>query len=162
VVSKLLPRHDALPGEELVKVKLKQGRGVWGVDLKIVDDDGQPQPWDGKAYGHLRVRGPWIASGYFKGEGGSPVDEEGFFTTGDVATIDADGFLQLVDRSDRCCWWCRAQARASAASPCSNSCPRASPNGGCPTMCSRWPSCRIRRRGNCSRPSSVSSTGITP
>jgi acyl-CoA synthetase (AMP-forming)/AMP-acid ligase II len=99
VVSKLLPRHDALPGEELVKVKLKQGRGVWGVDLKIVDDDGQPQPWDGKAYGHLRVRGPWIASGYFKGEGGSPVDEEGFFTTGDVATIDADGFLQLVDRA---------------------------------------------------------------
>ncbi|WP_454708395.1 long-chain-fatty-acid--CoA ligase [Delftia acidovorans] len=99
VVSKLLPRHDALSGEELVKVKLKQGRGVWGVDLKIVDDDGRPQPWDGQARGHLRVRGPWIASGYFKGEGGSPVDEEGFFTTGDVATIDADGFLQLVDRA---------------------------------------------------------------
>ncbi|MFH5256275.1 long-chain fatty acid--CoA ligase, partial [Burkholderia semiarida] len=62
-------------------------------------DEGQPQPWDGKAYGHLRVRGPWIASGYFKDEGGSPVDEQGFFATGDVATIDPDGFLQLMDRA---------------------------------------------------------------
>ncbi|MBS0342288.1 MAG: long-chain-fatty-acid--CoA ligase [Proteobacteria bacterium] len=99
VISKLLPRHDALPEEELVKVKLKQGRGVWGVDLKIVDDEGRKQPWDGEAFGHLRVRGPWIASGYFRGEGGSPIDEEGYFTTGDVATIDPDGFLQLVDRA---------------------------------------------------------------
>jgi fatty-acyl-CoA synthase len=99
VISKLLPKHDGMDPEALVKVKLKQGRGVWGVDLKIVDDEGQVQPWDGEAFGHLRVRGPWIASGYFKGEGGSPIDEEGFFTTGDVATIDADGFLQLVDRA---------------------------------------------------------------
>ncbi|HVR51107.1 MAG TPA: long-chain-fatty-acid--CoA ligase [Pseudorhodoferax sp.] len=99
VISKLLPKHDSLSGEELVKVKLKQGRGVWGVDLKIVDDAGQVQPWDGEAFGHLRVRGPWIASGYFKGEGGSPIDEEGYFSTGDVATIDPDGFLQLVDRA---------------------------------------------------------------
>jgi len=125
VISKLLARHDDLPEEELVKVKLKQGRGVWGVDLKLVDDAGQVQPWDGESRGHLRVRGPWIASGYFKeppgggaasatprggleslgrpgafqGEGGSPIDEEGFFSTGDVATIDADGFLQLVDRA---------------------------------------------------------------
>ncbi|CAN7746181.1 long-chain-fatty-acid--CoA ligase [Pseudorhodoferax sp. LjRoot39] len=99
VISKLLPKHDGMSGEELVKVKLKQGRGVWGVDLKIVDDAGQVQPWDGEAFGHLRVRGPWIASGYFKGEGGSPIDEEGYFSTGDVATIDPDGFLQLVDRA---------------------------------------------------------------
>jgi fatty-acyl-CoA synthase len=99
VISKLLPKHDSLQGDELVKVKLKQGRGVWGVDLKIVNDDGQVQPWDGEAFGHLRVRGPWIASGYFKGEGGSPIDEEGYFSTGDVATIDTDGFLQLVDRA---------------------------------------------------------------
>jgi fatty-acyl-CoA synthase len=99
VISKLLPKHDGMDPEELVKVKLKQGRGVWGVDLKIVNDEGQVQPWDGEAFGHLRVRGPWIASGYFKGEGGSPIDEEGFFTTGDVATIDGDGFLQLVDRA---------------------------------------------------------------
>jgi len=99
VISKLLPKHEAMPEEEKVKVKLKQGRGVWGVDLKIVGDEGQLQPWDGVAFGHLRVRGPWIASGYFKGEGGSPIDEEGFFSTGDVATIDPDGFLQLVDRA---------------------------------------------------------------
>lgn len=99
VISKLLPKHDGMDAEELVKVKLKQGRGVWGVDLKIVDDAGKVQPWDGEAFGHLRVRGPWIASGYFKGEGGSPIDEEGYFSTGDVATIDPDGFLQLVDRA---------------------------------------------------------------
>ncbi|WP_407062680.1 AMP-binding enzyme, partial [Aquabacterium sp.] len=56
-------------------------------------------PWDGQAFGHLLVRGPWIASGYFKGEGGSVLDAEGYFPTGDVATIDADGYLQLVDRA---------------------------------------------------------------
>jgi len=82
-----------------VKVKLKQGRGIWGVAPKIVDDEGRCLPWDGKAFGHLRVRGPWIASGYFKGEGGAHVDAEGYFGTGDVATIDADGYLQLVDRA---------------------------------------------------------------
>ncbi|MDQ7958427.1 MAG: long-chain-fatty-acid--CoA ligase [Rhodocyclaceae bacterium] len=99
VVSKLLPRHEGLDDEALAQVKLKQGRGVWGVDLKLVDDAGEVQPWDGTSRGHLRVRGPWIASGYFKGEGGSPIDQEGFFSTGDVATIDADGYLQLVDRA---------------------------------------------------------------
>ena len=99
VISKLLPKHFALPHEELVKIKLKQGRGVWGVDLKLVGDDGQVMPWDGVSRGHLHVRGPWIASGYFKGEGGTKLDAEGFFPTGDVATIDPDGYLQLVDRA---------------------------------------------------------------
>ena len=99
VISKLLPKHFELPAEELVKVKLKQGRGVWGVDLKLVGEDGQTMPWDGQARGHLHVRGPWIASGYFKGEGGAKLDAEGFFPTGDVATIDPDGYLQLVDRA---------------------------------------------------------------
>lgn len=99
VISKLLPKHAGMPEEELVKVKLKQGRGVWGVDLKIVDADGKALPWDGVAYGHLHVRGPWIASGYFRGEGGDVLDAEGYFPTGDVATIDPDGFLQLVDRA---------------------------------------------------------------
>ncbi|RDI29088.1 fatty-acyl-CoA synthase [Pseudacidovorax intermedius] len=99
VISKLLPKHDSMAEDELVKVKLKQGRGVWGVDLKLVDDMGEVQPWDGQSRGHLRVRGPWIASGYFKGEGGSPMDDEGYFSTGDVATIDTDGYLQLVDRA---------------------------------------------------------------
>jgi fatty-acyl-CoA synthase len=99
VIGKLLPGHAALAGDELVKVKLKQGRGVWGVDLRIVDDEGAPLPWDGSTFGHLRVRGPWVANGYFKGEGGSPIDRDGWFQTGDVATIDGDGYLQLVDRA---------------------------------------------------------------
>jgi fatty-acyl-CoA synthase len=99
VISKLLPKHEGLGAEDLIKIKLKQGRGVWGVDLKIVDDTGQALPWDGVAFGNLMVRGPWIASGYFKAEGGSPLDAEGYFSTGDVATIDPDGFLQLVDRA---------------------------------------------------------------
>ncbi len=99
VVSRLLPKHAQLDPEALVRVKLKQGRGVWGVELKILDADGEPLPWDGVAFGHLHVRGPWIASGYFKAEGGGVLDAEGFFPTGDVATIDPDGYLQLVDRA---------------------------------------------------------------
>ena len=99
VISKLLPKHAGLPEDEVLKIKLKQGRGVWGVDLKIVGPDGQAQPWDGVASGHLHVRGPWIASGYYRNEGGAVLDEEGFFPTGDVATINPDGYLQLVDRA---------------------------------------------------------------
>ena len=99
VISKLLPKHAHRPAEELVKVKLKQGRGVWGVDLKIVGEHGEALPWDGVAFGHLHVRGPWITSGYFKSEGGQVLDAEDYFPTGDVATIDPDGFVQLVDRA---------------------------------------------------------------
>jgi fatty-acyl-CoA synthase len=99
VISKLLPKHAQVSAEDLVKTKLKQGRGVWGVDLKIVDEHGQALPWDGVAFGHLHVRGPWVTSGYFKSEGGQVLDAEGFFPTGDVATIDPDGYLQLVDRA---------------------------------------------------------------
>ncbi|MFC7673375.1 long-chain-fatty-acid--CoA ligase [Mycolicibacterium sp. GCM10028919] len=97
VVNKPLPKHADLTGDDLVAVKLKQGRGVWGVEPKIVDDDGQPLPWDGIGFGHLLVRGPWITSGYFKGD--SALDADGFFATGDVATIDPDGYLHLVDRA---------------------------------------------------------------
>jgi fatty-acyl-CoA synthase len=99
VMGRLLPKHASLPPDEQLRVKVKQGRGMWGVDLKIVDDDGRQLPWDGKAFGEVYVRGPWIASGYFKGEGGSRLDADGFFPTGDVATIDPDGYLQLVDRA---------------------------------------------------------------
>ncbi len=99
VISKLLPKHAQTPAEDLVKVKLKQGRGVWGVDLKIVGENGESLPWDGVAFGHLHVRGPWVTSGYFKSEGGQVLDAEGYFPTGDVATIDPDGYLQLVDRA---------------------------------------------------------------
>ena len=99
VISKLLPKHFDLATEDLVAIKLKQGRGVWGVDLKLVGDDGRAMPWDGSSRGHLYVRGPWIASGYFRNEGGARLDDEGYFPTGDVATIDPDGYLQLVDRA---------------------------------------------------------------
>jgi len=66
--------------------------------MKIVDGDGNELPWDGKAYGDLLVKGHWIISDYFKGEGGSPLID-GWFPTGDVATIDADGYMQITDRS---------------------------------------------------------------
>ncbi|WP_374641458.1 3-(methylthio)propionyl-CoA ligase [Hydrogenophaga sp.] len=93
----------ALPADEKLKVRLKQGRSVFGVDMKIVNEDGVEQPWDGKAYGDLLVRGPWIIASYFKGEGGDPLKYDaagrGWFPTGDVATIDADGFMQITDRS---------------------------------------------------------------
>jgi fatty-acyl-CoA synthase len=67
--------------------------------MKITDDEGRRLPHDGVAYGHLMVRGPWITRGYFGGEGGEILDDEGFFDTGDVATIDADGYMQITDRS---------------------------------------------------------------
>ena len=93
----------ALSPEEQTKVLLKQGRAVYGVDMKIVDGAGKELPWDGKAYGDLLVRGPWIIASYFKGEGGDPLryDEagKGWFPTGDVATIDPAGFMQITDRS---------------------------------------------------------------
>ena len=77
---------------------LKQGRAVFGVDMKIVDADGKELPWDGKAYGDLLVRGPWILSDYYNPEGDSPL-VDGWFPTGDVATIDPQGFMQITDRS---------------------------------------------------------------
>ncbi|MGX5651267.1 3-(methylthio)propionyl-CoA ligase [Hydrogenophaga borbori] len=93
----------ALPADEQLKVRLKQGRTIFGVDMKIVNEAGDELPWDGKSYGDLLVRGPWIIASYFKGEGGDPLRYDaqghGWFPTGDVATIDADGFMQITDRS---------------------------------------------------------------
>ncbi|MDP6832616.1 MAG: 3-(methylthio)propionyl-CoA ligase [Alphaproteobacteria bacterium] len=80
-------------------VKSKQGRAVYGVDMKITDDDGNELPRDGVAFGHLMVRGPWITNGYFKGEGGEVLDDGDWFDTGDVATLDPEGFMQITDRS---------------------------------------------------------------
>jgi len=85
--------------ERQVNYKIKQGRVLYGVDLKITDDDGNDLPRDGEAFGHLMVRGPWITSGYFKGEGGQVIDEDGWFDTGDVATLDPRGFMQITDRA---------------------------------------------------------------
>ncbi|WP_399679841.1 3-(methylthio)propionyl-CoA ligase [Xenophilus sp.] len=96
-------KHLSLPAEEQLALRLKQGRAIFGVDMKIVGGDGKELAWDGKTYGDLLVKGPWIVKEYFKGEGGDPLvrDEkgDGWFPTGDVATIDADGFMQITDRS---------------------------------------------------------------
>jgi len=91
-------KHLALPPAERMKIRLKQGRAIYGVDMKIVGDNGDELPWDGKAFGDLYVKGPWIVAEYFKGEGGNPL-KDGWFPTGDVATIDPDGFMQITDRS---------------------------------------------------------------
>jgi fatty-acyl-CoA synthase len=91
-------KHATLPPKELLEVRLKQGRPPFGVDMKIVDDSGKELPRDGKAFGDLLVRGPWITSGYFKGEGGEVLNN-GWFPTGDVATLDPDGYMQITDRS---------------------------------------------------------------
>ncbi|MGQ2995318.1 3-(methylthio)propionyl-CoA ligase [Variovorax sp.] len=91
-------KHLKQSPEEQLAVRLKQGRAIFGVDMKIVDGENNELPWDGKAYGDLLVKGPWIVKEYFKGEGGDPLID-GWFPTGDVATIDADGYLQITDRS---------------------------------------------------------------
>jgi len=98
-IGNLLPKHRDLPLADQVSVQAKQGRAMYGVELRIVDEHGKPLPHDGAAAGDLKVRGPWVASGYFKGEGGTVVDGEGWFATGDVATIDRDGYIQITDRS---------------------------------------------------------------
>ncbi|TDI61590.1 MAG: long-chain-fatty-acid--CoA ligase [Alphaproteobacteria bacterium] len=88
-----------LPYETLLDYKCKQGRGVYGVEFKITDDDANRLPWDGESSGHLMVRGPWVVQSYFRGEGGKILDDEGFFDTGDIAHIDQEGFVQLTDRA---------------------------------------------------------------
>ena len=94
----LQSRHLALPEEGQLAMLEKQGHIIFGVDMKIVDDGGKELPWDGKTYGNLLVRGPWVIKSYFKGEGGDPL-QDGWFPTGDVATIDPDGYMQITDRS---------------------------------------------------------------
>ncbi|MBU1360991.1 MAG: fatty-acid--CoA ligase [Gammaproteobacteria bacterium] len=96
-------KHLAMPADKQTAIRMKQGRAIFGVDMKIVGEDGKDLPWDGKTYGDLLVRGPWVVKEYFKGEGGDPLVRDaqgrGWFPTGDVATIDEDGFLQITDRS---------------------------------------------------------------
>jgi fatty-acyl-CoA synthase len=93
-------KHKDLTLDQKIDLSLKQGRAIYGVDMKIVDSSGKDLPWDGVAFGNLLVRGPWITSGYFKGEGGDNIlDDDNWFDTGDVATIDPDGYMQITDRS---------------------------------------------------------------
>ena len=91
-------KHLHQSAEQRLALQNKQGRAIFGVDLRIVDENGKELPHDGKAFGDLQVRGPWIIRSYFKGEGGDPLID-GWFPTGDVCTIDPDGYIQITDRS---------------------------------------------------------------
>jgi acyl-CoA synthetase (AMP-forming)/AMP-acid ligase II len=93
-----LAKHDGASLPELVDMQVKQGRQVYGIELKLAGQDGRDAPHDGQSVGELKVRGNWVISGYFKGEGGQAVDEDGWLGTGDVGTIDEDGYVQLTDR----------------------------------------------------------------
>ena len=91
---------EGMSKDEQLDLATKAGRGIFGCELRIVDDNGDELPWDGKAFGALQVRGPWVCSDYFKlaGGGGSHTDD-GWFDTGDVATIDPQGYLAITDRT---------------------------------------------------------------
>ena len=97
-VATLKPKHLGLTSDARMAVQATQGRAVYGVDMKIVDEQGAELAWDGQVSGELLVRGPWIINTYFKSEGGDPL-VDGWFPTGDVATIDADGYMHITDRS---------------------------------------------------------------
>ena len=98
-VGGLTAAAEALPYEGQLDVLCKQGRPLFGVEMKIIDDEGHDLPCDGVAFGHLMVRGPWVIERYFKGDGGDVVDAAGWFDTGDIATLDGDGYMQITDRS---------------------------------------------------------------
>jgi len=95
----LLNKHEDLSEADQMAVKLKQGRPPFGVEMKIVDDEGRELPRDGVAFGRLLVRGPWVTKSYFKKPDLEILDEDGFFDTGDVSSLDPDGYMAIVDRS---------------------------------------------------------------
>jgi fatty-acyl-CoA synthase len=97
-LSTLKNKHLKLSKEEQLKLRLKQGRAIFGVELKIVSESGELLPHDGVTFGDLHVKGPWVIENYYKNDGPSPL-VDGWFPTGDVATIDPDGFVQITDRS---------------------------------------------------------------
>lgn len=99
----LKPGMQDLPEDQLDAIRLKQGRPIFGVDIKIVDVDNNELPWDGEASGSVKVRGPWVTGSYYKGESNNTdkvaVDADGWFETGDVATIDENGYMSITDRT---------------------------------------------------------------
>jgi fatty-acyl-CoA synthase len=99
-VAALKAKHCSLDPPAELALKAKQGRPVFGVEMKIVDEHGHAQPHDGKSMGELLVRGPWVVSGYFENEaaGAAAIEPDGWFHTGDMATIDPDGYMQITDR----------------------------------------------------------------
>jgi fatty-acyl-CoA synthase len=92
------PEYEGLTGDAKLDIQMKQGHPPFGVEMKITDDAGKRLPWDGKTFGRLKVKGPAVARAYYKDP--NPIlDEEGFFDTGDVSTMDALGYMQITDRS---------------------------------------------------------------
>src|SRR6201996_1118913 len=98
-MSIIKPPLDKLLRAGRLQIKSKQGYPHFGIEMKITDDKGRERPRDGKAVGRLKVRGPNVARGYFKGKGKEAFDKDGWFDTGDVASLDADGYMQITDRS---------------------------------------------------------------
>jgi fatty-acyl-CoA synthase len=99
-VFKIKPGMGELSQEERYELQAKQGCGVFGIEMRITDENDQDLPWDGVAFGTLKVRGPWVSSNYFHLEDvASPLDKDGWFDTGDVATIDPNGVMQITDRT---------------------------------------------------------------
>lgn len=93
------PVHAGLEGDARLDLQQKQGHAPFGVEMKVTDDDNVERPWDGKTFGRLKVRGPAVARAYYGGAGKEQFDEEGWFDTGDVAHIDASGYMQITDRA---------------------------------------------------------------
>ena len=95
----LMPHLRDLDYEEQMPIKLKQGKSVFGIDIRIVDENNTPLPHDGEAFGRLQARGHWVTSGYYGDDNDTVVDADGWFETGDVATIDEDGYMMITDRT---------------------------------------------------------------
>ena len=93
------PGYEALDSKTQNELKAKQGRASYGIELKIVNDDNQELPWDGSSFGALKVKGSWVSNEYYKSESGTSSDADGWFETGDVATIDEHGYMNIVDRT---------------------------------------------------------------
>lgn len=93
------PEYADITGDAKLDIEMKQGHPPFGVEMKITDDSDKALPWDGKVFGRLKVRGPAVAKSYYKGEGGEAFDKDGWFDTGDVATMDQYGYMQITDRS---------------------------------------------------------------
>jgi len=98
VYNTAYPEADDLPEDQRMSLQLRQGKGIFGVEMKIVDDSGTELPWDGESFGALLVRGPWVCERYY-GDRESVLDADGWFGTGDVATIDSRGYMSITDRT---------------------------------------------------------------
>ena len=99
-ICRLKSSMEALPDDERYAIRAKQGYVAAGVDLRIVDEEGREQPWDGRSMGEMQVRGPWVAASYYNNpESADRFTSDGWFRTGDVAVIDPEGYVQITDRT---------------------------------------------------------------